>query len=460
MKIIAAVGVLASTASVLVGVGFAHAGPLDNPLPVAPGGQFTLAVQGEGDTGAWIFDISDLNGDGQDDIVMTSFVGGRKPVPLGGPGFTVFMNRTREHGGKLSFEPRHMNIAESTQGVRIGDLDGDGKPDIAIGWLGGLPGRNSAILRNITPKGAPWPIFEKPFMLPSGLLALPAEMFRIADINADGKPDLIGVNTVNIELDAVSIYMNESKPGHLKFEFTNIPAAFGAQSMIVDDLNGDGKPDLFVTSSTINFQDTLWVNDTPKGAMKPRFIRQTRIIDGIGPSTVEAIDLNGDGLKDIVVGHLYDPRMQLTVFMNHTARGSKHVVFGHVTHIFSGLANTYLKGDMDLDGDGKPDLVCTNFGVTNPLGITLTGIPPVSGSVAVFLNRTPKGSSKPVFTPPLFLNSGEGGWFVKMHDFEHNGYPDLVVSNTLTTAIGKLTRNGMVVLHNNLRHRPWFPAKK
>jgi gliding motility-associated-like protein len=91
----------------------------------------------------WGLDLGDINGDGRVDIVLASIESGLKRVAL--------LENTSANG-QFSYIPHFITTPETTRNVRVGDLDGDGKPDIA---LTSIETNKVTILRNkhcVTPR--------------------------------------------------------------------------------------------------------------------------------------------------------------------------------------------------------------------------------------------------------------------------------------------------------------------
>jgi hypothetical protein len=140
--------------------------------------------------------------------------------------------------------------------VAVGDLNGDGQPDLVTANIGGDPfatptpaGTVSVLLG--TGNGT----FSAATPYPTGsLLALSV---AIGDLNGDGKLDLAVANYGDPVLSTgdgtISVFLGN---GNGTFEAATLYSAgtglSGAQSVAIGDLNGDGKLDLAVANAGSN----------------------------------------------------------------------------------------------------------------------------------------------------------------------------------------------------------------
>ncbi len=149
---------------------------------------------------------------------------------------------------------------------------------------------------------------------------------EVADINGDGKPDLVVVNELTSTL---SVLLNTTAPGAATPTFApeaDFATGVYPVSVAIADLNGDGKPDLVAVSQNPNIL-TVLLNTTAPGATKPTFAPMMTFATGPGPSSVAIADLNGDGRPDLVVTTYNTGFSGVSVFLNTTAAGASTLTF-------------------------------------------------------------------------------------------------------------------------------------
>ena len=234
------------------------------------------------------------------------------------------------------------------------------------------------MLLNTTVPGAATPSFavQQTF----GTSAFP-DSVTAADVNGDGKPDLIVANENG---NTVSVLLNTTTPGAATPSFAiqqtfatgNVPV-----SVTAADVNGDGKPDLIVANSNDDTVSVL-LNTTAPGAATPSFAAQQTFATGGGPNSVTAADVNGDGKPDLIVAN--QNGNTVSVLLNTTAPGAATPSFAAQQTFTTGSAPFSVTA-ADVNGDGKPDLIVTNAN---------------DDTVSVLLNTTPAPAATRPASPP------------------------------------------------------------
>ena len=175
----------------------------------------------------------DFNGDGILDLVTDSWADDRVVVLFG------------DGKGRFATPGTYVSVGRHPyQRVRVADLNGDGRADIISPNLEGdnvtiLLGDGTGKFRQ--PAGSPFPCGDSPFNV------------AIGDVNADGKPDLAIVNSPSSTSDrsgqdGLTILIGDGLGAFAKMagspfvtgKFPNIPA--------IGDVNGDGVADVAVSN--------------------------------------------------------------------------------------------------------------------------------------------------------------------------------------------------------------------
>lgn len=263
--------------------------------------------------------VGDLNGDGVPDIVTANRVSGTVTVRLG--------------TGSGNFGPATDYAAGADPAsVTLADVNADGKLDIVAYEING-PAEVDVLL------GAG----DGTFASATGVAtASTGFSVAVADVNGDGKPDLV---TANFNSTGVSVLLGT---GTGSFgPATTFAAGSMSSSVAVGDVNGDGKPDLVVANyGSGNISVLLGAGDGSFGA-------PTNFGVGTSPFSVALADFNGDGKLDVVTAN--------------SSSNNVSVLLGNGAGSF-GTAKNYATNALplrvavgDVNGDGKSDIVVTSY---------------------------------------------------------------------------------------------------
>ena len=232
------------------------------------------------------------------------------------------------------------------------------------------------------------------------------------DFNRDGLPDIfLPCSHAHGEMIDLSIYWDQ--PGYSPEHVTRLPTE-GGKDAAVADLNRDGFPDLVVVSNYNGTKTDLnayiyW------GAKDGFHVDRRSTLPTQGAEAVALADLNGDGWPEIVIAnsgltyHVAIDKTQASyIYWNDHGRFAPD----HKSNLPS--INGRDVAIADLDGDGAPDIVLVS-----------AGNDPAEAGARIFWSR-PGGYDA---AHSLFL-PGEGCAAVALGDLNRDGRPDLVLANS------------------------------
>lgn len=343
---------------------------------------------------------TDLNGDGHPDILITvSKDSGIRPIPI-----TVLVNDGK---GNFSDQTRSLftndvPMPENPRQIVVADFNGDGRPDLFIADHGDdrdpyLGFQNTLILS--APGGK---LVDATATLPQA-----SDFSHSActgDVNGDAHPDIYVGNIYGGNHVTPRLLLNDGTGhftigGSLPSELQDPSFPVRYTTCTFADVNGDGKPDLVLGAEDHTANSAVLLND---GAGNFRFLPNAMPPKPFGTNAIALSvvpdDINHDGHIDLLVaftrGDPFYVSAYVQVLMNNgdgtfrdeTATRLPDQPTGPVPVYFLELAD--LNGDhisdlgLHLGGDGQP----TDFytldanGIFHPQG-TL-GIPPTMWSIA------------------------------------------------------------------------------
>jgi hypothetical protein len=305
--------------------------------------------------GPWGISFGDIDGDGKPDIAIAN--GGSNSV-------SVFRNISTI--GNIVFDAK-VDISTETPGsVSIGDLDGDGKPDLAVGNFN--DSKTVTVFKNISTNGTI--SFADKVVFSTG--SYPCDV-SISDLDGDGKLDMALANSLS---NTVSVLMNTSTNGSISFaNKVDFTTGIHPCGLSIADFNEDGRPDFAV----VNYDDntvSILRNTSSSGTLS--FAPKVDYILGLGPRSISVGDLNGDGKPDISIA--IQDNNTVSVLKNNSMNETISFT-GKVDFVVGSLPVGVSIGD--LDGDGKPDMAVSNL-VDNNVSVFRNTIMPPAPSITSF----------------------------------------------------------------------------
>jgi PKD repeat protein/putative intracellular protease/amidase len=246
----------------------------------------------------------------------------------------------RNDGGEpIAWTKRTIDTAANAHEVFVCDLDEDGFYDVLAALAG-----NDAIVwyRNDGAADPGWTAYTISDSFAG------ARSARIADFDQDGDNDVVGAS-----LDGNEVTWWENGGGEpIQWTEHTITNTFGGSHMVrVEDVDGDGDPDILAAAFAVN-TIAWWRND---GGDPLSWTRQNIDAAFAGAVGVEPADIDGDGDTDVV--GTAQPSDDIAWWRND---GGDPIMWKKKS-ISESFAQVWPLGAADIDGNGTVDIVAGGF---------------------------------------------------------------------------------------------------
>jgi hypothetical protein len=347
---------------------------------------FASAVNYPSNSGPFAVAIGDVNGDGRPDVVVGYNAGSV---------ISVYLNTG---GGALGPKTDFTVGSGTVYSIALARINPDAALDIVCATNNGL-----RVLMNNGSGG----------FGPSASYAgtSPLRQVAVADFNGDGSMDVVAASMVT-PLGAVVFINNQTG---VFTTIANLPIGQQCSGVGVLDFDNDTIPDLLV--STSGGSNGLY---RLKGNGNGTFQASVQVVGGVGGSALTLADLTGDGLPEVLIPS--------------QGGGIINIVLNQGNGVFSAagsvseptMGTAFNVAVADVSGDGVPDLLA-----------------PLQGANQLAAHRGLGGTS---FEPRVTFPVGGGPNSVAVGDLNGDNLPDAVVTNGGGTTISVLLAQAPAII--------------
>ena len=231
----------------------------------------------------------------------------------------------------------------------------------------------------------------------------------IGDVNGDGFQDAVVANTNQGSGTTVSVRLGNGAGGF--GGTTDLPVGTGPQTVVLADVNNDGRLDIVVACPNAAAIYVLVRNAT--GSTASDFAAATSVSTTVAASGLAVADFNNDGWLDLVAANAYSNAARVCIFLNTRTAAGTFAANAILTDLQGGYCGGVAAADMN--NDGKMDLLIANG----------------SGSGNSFPNTVTvaTGDGAGSFTAQATGLMGTDPRTLAVGDINNDGKPDFITAN-------------------------------
>ncbi len=288
--------------------------------------------------------------------------------------------------------------------VAIGDLNGDGIPDIAVANYG------SKTISVLFGNG------NGTFQTPAVTYAVGTNPQGVAIANLDGKNGN-DMAVANYGSNTVSVLLNK---GNGTFATAvNYNVGTNPANLVIADFNGDGKLDIATANYGSNTVSILPGNGD--GTFGAGIAYSTG--SGTGPNDLVAVDLTGNGKLDLATANYTNGTVSVLLNQGTPGAALQASTFAAAVNYATGSSISDDLVAVDLNNDGKPDLAVAAYN-SNQVSVLLGN---GDGTLQAATTYSVSGN-------PIGITAG---------DFNGNGFNDLATANYNGNSVTVLLTNAV-----------------
>lgn len=344
----------------------------------SPASEFPVVGHGSGQV---VF--ADLDSDGHDDLLTRHLLGQTVTVSIGAK------------DGRFR-APRPMKFDYPPADIKVGDLDEDGRLDLAV--TGNA--RDFVDVFRGDGRGAFSRLPGSPFTVEETLDDLNKRTLHLIDLNADGHLDVATAN--GRRRNTLGVLFGDGRGSFTRGPVVRLESGRDRYWYALGDLDEDGRLDVATASSASDAAgaDGRLVVQSGDGSGGFSQMPGHPITLPAAAGPVSIADLDRDGRTDIAVAH---PDATVSILLNR-GRGAFVPAPGSPVHIGS---RTHALVVRDVNADARPDLIAATGDRVAVLLATHSGYAPAPGSP---------------------FPAGPGAYSLTVHDVNADGKLDIAAS--------------------------------